>query len=221
MAFNRRRKLGLKEDKEEWLLTYTDAVTLLLAFFVLILQVSDINQNKFEEVYEGISQGLLKEKNTVTPLTDVKRALDQIFAEHNVQDQVQVVLDNKGITVEFASSSFYEIGSADIRENMYPVLNAMSEAFKNIRLNDFMIEVEGHTDDVPISTPRYPSNWELSVNRATNIVKHLQQTGINHEILKAAGYGESRPKVPNRAEDGTPIAENRAVNRRVVIWIHR
>ena len=83
-----------------------------------------------------------------------------------------------------------------------------------------LIEVEGHTDDVPISTPRFPSNWELSGSRASNVVKYLLGKGVAKERLKAAGYADSRPK--DKLKEGQVInAETRAANRRVVIYVKR
>ena len=217
--FKRRYDYG--SDTDDWLITYTDTITLLLAFFVLILSTADIDQSKFEEKLQGIAETLLKREKAKLPLSEVKKKLDEVFKKYELEDEVEVMLDRKGITVEFASQSFYPSGSANILPTAVPVLEGIGEALSGISLSAYMIEVEGHTDDVPIQTPLYPSNWELSVNRATNIVKFLQTIGIDQEHLKAAGYGETRPKVPNVAEDGTPIPENRAENRRVVVFVHR
>lgn len=81
-----------------------------------------------------------------------------------------------------------------------------------------MVEVEGHTDDVPIHTEKFPSNWELSSVRATNVVKYLLAQGIEKERLKAAGYADSRPK---EQEQAMPIEEQRQANRRVVVFVRR
>ena len=216
-----RKKASNLEYGDEWLITYTDAITLLLAFFVLILATAEIDQRKFEQSMQGIAKGLLKKEETTLPLKDVKEQLETIFIEHQLEDHVQVEFNKRGITVEFASNSFYLSGSADIRPEAIYTLEAIAKALLGISLSSYMIEVEGHTDDVPISTIRYPSNWELSVNRATNIVKFLQEHGIRADFLKAAGYGDSRPKLPNLDEYGEAIPENRAENRRVVIYVHR
>jgi chemotaxis protein MotB len=84
----------------------------------------------------------------------------------------------------------------------------------------YYVDVEGHTDDVPIHTPQFPSNWELSTLRATGVVRYLIKIGLEPDRLKAAGYADVNPKVPNLDLFGAPIPENRAKNRRIVIRLH-
>ena len=81
-------------------------------------------------------------------------------------------------------------------------------------------EVEGHTDDDPIHTARYPSNWELSAGRATGVVRLFIEQGMDTARLKASGFAETRPKVPNRDASGAPVRENQAINRRVLIRVY-
>jgi chemotaxis protein MotB len=94
------------------------------------------------------------------------------------------------------------------------------QALEEIGFYQFKIDIEGHTDDVPISTARFPSNWELSVSRASNVVKYFIAHDISPDRLKASGYADTQPIVPNRDSLGTPIPENRARNRRIVIRIY-
>ena len=82
-----------------------------------------------------------------------------------------------------------------------------------------MIFVEGHTDDSPISSERYPSNWELSAARASLVVRMLENKGFRKDRLSPQGFADSRPILPNRDEAGKPIPDNQAQNRRVVIRI--
>ena len=100
------------------------------------------------------------------------------------------------------------------------MLDEVSKVIETTSHKTHLIEVEGHTDDVPINTPRFPSNWELSSSRASNVVKYLIIKGIDKSRLKAAGFADSRPKQdlqPNQGFDN----EMRAANRRVVIYIKR
>ena len=94
----------------------------------------------------------------------------------------------------------------------------MTQVIRETSHKTHMVEVEGHTDDVPIHTEKYPSNWELSSVRATNIVKYLLAQGIEKERLKAAGYADSRPK---EGIDNLPLNQQRQGNRRVVVFVKR
>jgi chemotaxis protein MotB len=91
---------------------------------------------------------------------------------------------------------------------------------KGIEYYKFAVDIEGHTDNIPIKTLQFPSNWELSVSRATNIVKYMIEKGIPSERLKAAGYADTKPKAPNIDDAGNPVPGNQAKNRRIVLKIH-
>jgi len=218
------QKRGLRRrrqtfDDEGWLVTYADAITLLLAFFVMILSVSDLNQGKIETLREGLSNAMSGEK-PVMPFTDIKKELDTIIGEHGMGDNVSVDIDVQGVRVEFSDFSLYDSGSASIKAEALPMLNEVSKVIESSTHKTHLIEVEGHTDDVPISTARFPSNWELSGSRASNVVKYLLGKGVAKERLKAAGYADSRPK--DKLKEGQKIDNKiRAANRRVVIYVKR
>ena len=215
----RRRRQTFDADGEGWVVTYADAITLLLAFFVMILSVSDLNQGKIEALKEGLA-GVLTGDNVVTPFSDIKDELDQIIQQHSMNDNVSVDIDVKGVRVEFSNFSLYDSGSAALRPQALPMLDEVSKVIKTTSHETHLIEVEGHTDDLPISTARFPSNWELSSARASNVVKYLLGKGIGKERLKAAGYADSRPK--QEMEEGTSFTDDmRAANRRVVIYVRR
>lgn len=205
---------------EDWLITYSDAMTLLLTFFVLILSFSEIDQTKFEQV-QGAIQGEVLKRQQSRPFSDAHKELQQLIQEQQVENQVKVKLTNLGIKVNLASSSLYEVGSAKIQEDKLSLLTDISSVISQMNMDDFVVEVEGHTDDVPITSSRYPSNWELSAHRATNVVRFMIKNGIAPQHLKAAGFADSRPIVPNRDQYGEAIPENQAQNRRVVIYIRR
>lgn len=214
----RRRRQTFDADGEGWLVTYGDAITLLLAFFVMILSVSDINVGKVEELKEGLA-GLTKQKRP-TPFNYIKKELEKIVDEHGMGDNVNVAIDKKGVKVEFSNFSLYDSGSAAIKPGAVPMLSEVTKVIRDTSHETHLVEVEGHTDDVPIKTERFPSNWELSSSRASNVVKYLLGKGIDKERLKASGYADSRPK--HTIQDGQQYtAEQRAGNRRVVIYIKR
>ncbi len=213
----RRRRPNFDDSSSSWLVTYSDVITLLLAFFVMILAVSDLNQGKVEALREGISEMMTGEAPP-TPFTDIKDGLEQLINEQGLQDQVSVTLDQKGVKVEFANIALYASGSADIKPSSLSTLNQVTQVIRETSHQTHMIEVEGHTDDVPINTQKFPSNWELSSSRATNVVKYLLAQGIEKERLKAAGYADSRPK---ENTESLSIEQQRQANRRIVVFVRR
>lgn len=217
-AHFREKKEAQSSDQEDqstnWLVTYSDAMTLLMAFFVLMLAASEIDQSKFERITSGI-QGELLKKEQKKPFSETQEELQEIINQQQLQEEVQVEANPLGIKLELSSSALYEVGSAQIQQERRQILSDVAKSIKNLGYADYIVEIEGHTDDVPIKSGRYESNWELSAHRATNVVRFMMEQGIPKNHLKAAAFADSRPKVPNINE------ENRAKNRRVVIYIRR
>lgn len=208
-----------EEPKEDWLVTYADAITLLMAFFVMLLNFSKIDIPAFEEAAAGISDKIGM-RSTQTPTELMKIDIEDVVYNMQAEEAISVGTDDKGVVIELASSAFYKPGSAELRPEATPVLRELSQTLLQPRYRNYVVEVEGHTDDDPISTPLYPSNWELSAGRATRVVRFLIQEGMDMRRLKAAGYAETRPKVANRTADGKPIRENQSQNRRVLVRVY-
>jgi flagellar motor protein MotB len=124
-------------------------------------------------------------------------------------------------TVEMSSATFFASGSATISKAGEAVLADVAARLKSEALRDYLITVEGHTDDAPISTLQFPSNWELSTARASAVVHYFLEQGIPARKLRAAGYADTFPKAPNRDGAGNAIVENQAQNRRVVIKLEK
>ncbi|HXP75713.1 MAG TPA: OmpA family protein [Stellaceae bacterium] len=124
-------------------------------------------------------------------------------------------------TVDMSSATFFASGSATISKSGEAILQDVAARLKSDELRDYLITVEGHTDDAPISTAQFPSNWELSTARASAVVHYFLDQGISATKLRAAGYADTFPKAPNRDLTGHPIPENQAQNRRVVIKLEK
>jgi chemotaxis protein MotB len=126
-------------------------------------------------------------------------------------NQLKFILDKRGLVLRFSERFFFDSGEASVRPEVIPMLNIIAQTLEKIPNH---IRIEGHTDSVPINTPKFPSNWELSTARATSIV-HFTLTHYQFEPnrLSAAGYGEFRPIASNKTPDG------RSQNRRVDIVI--
>jgi chemotaxis protein MotB len=220
-GFTERRTKVSGDEGENWLVTYGDMMSLLLTFFILLFSMSEINQEKFEEVAAAINKQVVKKEQKL-PFQEMKQQLDSLIFERKLEKDVQVELDPLGIRIQLASSSLYESGSAEIKDDIKPVLGEVVQSIKGLTFKNYLVEVEGHTDDNPIGrNSRYDSNWELSAHRATNVVRLFVALGLDASKMKASGFGESRPVKPNRDASGKAIPENQAANRRVVVYIRR
>ena len=220
---------------ESWMATYGDAITLLMAFFVLLMSFAKVDLEVFDNVSNGIGEHMAQDER-VTEKEHLTKAVKQMAISEGAEGVAKIASDSEGsITLELDSGAFYKPGSADLQEQAYPFMRAMYEELASPLYKQFNINVEGHTDDDPISTPRYPSNWELSSNRAATVVRFIisetqqdtrvdpngQKYGVERNRLKASGYSDTQPKVPNRDANGAPIRENQIANRRVVIRINK
>ncbi len=212
-----------------WLTTYADMVTLLLTFFVLLFSFSSVDTARFAAIisafqgYFGVLEGglILREEQPVPlPFESSELARQQLmqlyeelteFIEGEGLGGVHLELEERGLTIRFADQVFFDLGEAVLKPEAVQILKNITPILADL---PNPLRVEGHTDDWPIQTARFPSNWELSLHRATNVVRYLiEEQGLDAKKLSAAGYSEYRPIKPN------DTAENRALNRRVDIVI--
>lgn len=215
-----------------WMTTFGDMMTLLLVFFVLLFSFSSMDVEKFQGFISALQNqlGVLQGGKTITEdpninagnlgedyaqapenIQQVMKQIDNYIENNNLSDKVNVENKRKGLVISLTGEILYELGKADIREQGKEVLTKISEILKEIP-NDIMIE--GHTDDLPIRTVEFPSNWELSTARAVNVIKYLiEEKDFDPARLSAAGYSEYRPVATNNNTEG------RAENRRVEVVV--
>jgi len=224
----RKRQRDDSPPAASWLTTYSDMMSLLLAFFVLLFTFSSLDVEKFSSVMAAFQQyvGIFSPGEApldrpgdtpfdfsdlgVSQLTSVYEELRELVEAEGLSD-VQLELQERGLIVRFAEQVFFDLGEATLKPEAMTALRKIAPVLKEL---PNALRVEGHTDNWPIRTERFPSNWELSVHRATNVVRFLiEEQGFDPDRLSAAGYAEYRPIRPN------DTAENRAVNRRVDIVI--
>ncbi len=144
----------------------------------------------------------------------VKMASDfkTYFAQQNLQDKIDVEQNEQYITLNFKDGILFDSGKAELKAEALGALDIVSNELAKYPENN--VKIEGHADNMPINTPRYPNNWYLSAARAISVAMYFTETkGFSPERISAEGYGEFRPRVPN----DTP--ENRSINRRVEIKI--
>lgn len=209
-----------EEDKEDWLTTYADAITLLMAFFVMLLSFTKYDIPALEEAAAAFKVTIGKQDQATSPIQLLKLDVEDVVYNMQADQVVKVEKDDKGVVIELSSSAFYKPGSADIRDEAAPVLVKISQTLKAPRFLPYVIDVEGHTDDDPIATDKFPSNWELSAVRATRVVRFFAEHGIDAIRMKATGFAEIHPKAPNRDAEGKPIKENQTKNRRVAVRVY-
>lgn len=208
-----------QEECEEWLTTYSDAITLLMAFFVMLVSFSKIDIPTFEQVAAGIKNELGK-RDTVSPISQLKIDVQDVVYNMQADQAVNLETSDRGLTIELQGSAFFKSGSAELREEAVPVVEKIFETISAERFRFYNVDVEGHSDDVPIHTERYPSNWELSGGRAATVARFFIDKGMDPVRLKATAFAETRPKVPNRDAEDKPIAANQALNRRIAIEVY-
>jgi chemotaxis protein MotB len=218
------------ENAERWLLTYADLITLLLAFFIVMYSMSKVDAKKFGAVqmalasvlhggrspWEGRTPGVPtddKRQNLLNldDLRHLQMKLGQSVRQKGDSTNIMTEINDRGLVIHVMENTFFESGQADLTPAAQQALDAIAEVIQGV---DNFIRVEGHTDDRPINTLVFPSNWELSTARATSVVRYLiDNYDFSPDRVSASGYAEYRPIAPN----DTP--ENRAKNRRVDIVI--
>ena len=209
------------EEDLEYLLTYSDMITLLLAFFAILIASSTPDQALWDQMKEGMRSEVTGTEIQKTPLAEIKADLDSVLVNEREQDLVNIDLTTKEIVMTFNSSSLYISGGAELLPSGERIISKVSDALNGLSFYNFKVDIEGHTDNVPINTLRFPSNWELSVARASEVVKFLVSQGYKACNLKASGYADTQPlpNAPHTDEFGQDIIENRAKNRRIVLRI--
>lgn len=199
-----------KDYINRWVVSYSDFVTMLLALFIVMFAIS---QNVAKTQAKIIEDNNLQVIENATGETH--KTVDELIQELNTKLaenlSVKLVKDERGLIVRMNDSILFDEGSAIIKKNASNTLNEIINVLTTV---DNKILVEGHTDSTPINTNTYPSNWELSTARATNIIGYIIRTGkIPPQRLSAAGYGEYMPIADNTSSGG------RLLNRRVDIII--
>lgn len=238
----RRRLHEEPENHERWLVSYADFITLLFAFFVVMYSISSLNEGKYKILSDSLvgvfnqpdravkpipigeeqprtSHQELSASDTaqagdapVDPLDSIVRSMRAAFADLIGSHQLTVRGNEQWVEIELNSSLLFPSGDALPNDMAFGILDKVANILAPF---DNPIHVEGFTDNLPISTDKYPTNWELSAARAGSVVRMLAAGGVQASRLAAVGYGEFQPIADNST------AEGRARNRRVILVISR
>ncbi len=221
-----------EEAGEAWLLPYSDLMTLLLAVFIVLFAVSQVDAQKAQDVSEQFTENMMTESYAEAKLRsqessqeenqkcagteqdkmeELKAELDAKLQGQNMTDSVKTHIDKRGLVISLNNAIFFESGSADIIQEYTGILQGIADI---VNVMDNYIRIEGHTDNIPMNSPIYPSNWELSTARAVSVVRlFLNEPNASPDKFLAVGYGEYRPVADNST------AEGRAKNRRIDIIV--
>jgi chemotaxis protein MotB len=253
----RKRRQPVDDDlhnRERWLISYADFITLLFAFFVVMYSVSSVNQGKYKVLSDTLTGVFNAPQRAINPVTvgdpqpgDPRPALEQVIApvvspappgtanaddptargqalrdiandfantfESQINQGLITVETNKNwIELSLSNSLLFTSGDAEPNFEAFPIVESLADILAG---GDNAIRVEGFTDNRPITTSAYPSNWELSAARAAAIVRLLAVNDVDPRRMAAVGYGEYQPVARN------DVPEGRQRNRRVVLLISR
>ena len=243
MARKKHAKPHEEEAGEAWLLPYSDLMTLLLALFIALFAMSQTDSSKMQALaqaftaafnmggpsfFSGMGPSTAMPNTPTTPadstnsaymqenenLREAQEKLEQYIKENNLQDQISTELSEEGLMIRLKEKALFASGSAALQgqaEQIVPVIAGLLASLPE------RVTISGHTDNVPIATAQFPSNWELSSSRAVNLMRGLMgaQPSLNPARFSALGYSEYRPIATNDTEEG------RAQNRRVEVFIAR
>ncbi|KRW59483.1 flagellar motor protein MotD [Pseudomonas sp. TTU2014-080ASC] len=237
----RRRQHEEHENHERWLVSYADFITLLFAFFVVMYSISSINEGKYKILSDSLTgvfseadraikpipvgderprttepdRSLVDENSSASQVDSLERIANSVreaFGDLIKSDQLKISGSETWIEIELSSSLLFGSGDAIPNNDAFEIIERVA---KILAPYENPIQVEGFTDDQPIQTATYPTNWELSTARAASVVRMLAMDGVNPRRLAAVGYGEHQPVTANDTPEG------RARNRRVVLVVSR
>ena len=237
--------MGKKEKKEPdkpstaWQGTYGDMITLMLCFFVMLYNPSEVDVTQMATITQSLqmqetettsgglslSAGQLSDLgNNINSLPSLekgkslgmaKKKAVSLFAPDVKSNKITITSDERGLIITLLSDNFFEEGSAELNINdTRETLLRLADFFRSDELKGRRFRIEGHTDSTPVAENSiFPSNWELSATRAVNVLHYLADYGVRENDFSVAGYSDTRPKFSN------DTAEGRAYNRRVDIII--
>jgi chemotaxis protein MotB len=230
-----KKRLKQHGNQERWMVSYADFMTLLFAFFVVLYSSSQVDKTRMASLSNAITNGFQElgvgpgpGGNAVVLGDSVSAAGTHPAAPGESAEAVRHKLElglpdelqhrtvslrdtREGIVLSLREIGFFQSGSATLRANSMDAFDRIGAVLTPVAGN---LRIEGHTDNVPIHTAYFHSNWELSTARATEVIRLLlTREGIDPDRLSAAGYAEFHPIAENSTEDG------RRLNRRVDIVI--
>jgi chemotaxis protein MotB len=235
---------GADEGLAPWVITFADLVTLLLVFFVLLFAIGTIEEKKWRAIKKSLRSALVSQslnpddssridivnqypqsfdEKTISAvdevgalvakeIKDIAAEVDEYIYQNKLEGQIEVSSETRGAVITILDVVLFPLAKAEMTSEGR---RTVRQIFDLLRQFNYHIKVEGHTDNSPIKTIRFPSNWELSASRASNVARMLIEHGFPPEKISVEGFAEFRPKAPN------DTAKNRAINRRIEVVYQR
>jgi chemotaxis protein MotB len=203
-----RTRIAENQELGQWQTIYCSLMLLLVVLFIMLIAYSSVDRERF--LHKNYIETKAKEPPPNAPdLERARESMERLVGSMGIQKDYTIIKTNEGFKAVVSSPVLFNSGDDALNQSVFPVLDGIIEI---ARKNDLEIQIEGHTDNVPINTPKFPSNWELSTMRAVNILRYLQKNGeIPSSKLIAVGYGDTKPVADNKT------AEGRQKNRRIEI----
>lgn len=226
-------KKEAQKPSKAWLETYGDMITLMLCFFVMLYNPTEVDAVQMAALTaslhgdpnaggQSLAAGRLADLgNTVMSMPSIEKGKSlglavkkavSLYAPTIKSNRITITSDERGVVITLASDAFFKQGSAELdKEEVRDDLLHLAQFLSAKELQGNRFRIEGHTDSSPVNPAQWPSNWELSTARATNVLHELVQYGVDEKQFSVAGYADTRPKFSDDTEEG------RAYNRRVDI----
>ena len=201
-----------------WLISYSDMLTLLLAFFVMLLSVAQVGKRNFEKLSAAM-------RNTPTSEDQLNRLAAQVESwvkQQGLEDKVVTTRDDDGLRVQLANTVLFDSGKAALNPGGGDVIGKFITLFRTVDVT-YKTTIEGYSDDVPINNPQFHSNWALSSARAVEVLQRFADAGIAKDRLSAQAFADTRPvdkKPPAGLSEADRLAFVRSLNRRVIIRVY-
>jgi chemotaxis protein MotB len=216
-----------QHDAGAWQIVYTGFILILLCFFIMLTSFASLDHSRITQFVQSFSNAVsvfeggrsLEPGKTVinadAMVVDKEDPIALLFetvkqaGEQNGLEGISIQRSERGVVMTLADKMLFESGEAVLSPSSHELLKKIGMIVNSAHTR---VDIQGHTDDQPIRTPDFPSNWELSTARAVNVLRYLvAEVGVSPHRLSAVGLSKYHPLVPNTS------AENKARNRRVEI----
>ncbi len=212
-----------------WRLTLADMMTLLLCFFVLIVSVSKVDPHRYEAMSDILAEAMQGKaapskrtaEHAATPVEKKTKNLFELQLElakliGKESKAVNLKLRPDAVAINLKGGVFFKLGSADLTSEALRILDKLTAPLTEAH---YKLTIEGHSDNLPIKSTQFPSNWELSSARASSVARYFIAQDFPKDDIRVMGLADTQPLAPNATKAGKSIPANQSKNRRVVILV--